>query len=257
MTQKRSLLLIGAGIVILVSGARYFWFGTEAAPHAVEPHAHHQAPSSSERKVLYYRHPMGKNVKSPVPMKDEMGMDFIPVYAEEAPREPRGPVDGRTAFLLSESGRQLIGVRTAKVERQSVNYEIKASGRVAFDPELYTVVSEYKVAKAAAGLTHHSAAAIQGGAQAMLQAVKLKLKLRGLSDKQIQMIEQGKFEADDLLLPQGRVWVYADVYEYELPNLKEGQVIEAESVLYADKKFKGKVISVSSIINAETRTVEV
>ena len=32
---------------------------------------------------LYYRNPMGAPDTSPVPKKDTMGMDYIPVYADE------------------------------------------------------------------------------------------------------------------------------------------------------------------------------
>ncbi len=45
-----------------------------------------EAAVSEERKALYYRNPMDPSVTSPVPMKDSMGMDYIPVY-EEAPEE--------------------------------------------------------------------------------------------------------------------------------------------------------------------------
>ena len=36
----------------------------------------------TERKVLFYRHPMNPKVTSSAPQKDEMGMDYIPVYEE-------------------------------------------------------------------------------------------------------------------------------------------------------------------------------
>src|SRR5438067_3723587 len=42
------------------------------------------APASGERKILYYRNPMGLPDTSPVPKKDSMGMDYIPVYADGA-----------------------------------------------------------------------------------------------------------------------------------------------------------------------------
>src|SRR3546814_3275335 len=45
------------------------------------------AASSSQtaapRRVLYYRNPMGLPDTSPVPKKDLMGMDYIPVYEGE------------------------------------------------------------------------------------------------------------------------------------------------------------------------------
>lgn len=40
---------------------------------------------SGQRKILYYRNPMGQSDTSPTPKKDSMGMDYIPVYADEKP----------------------------------------------------------------------------------------------------------------------------------------------------------------------------
>ena len=39
--------------------------------------------SAKERKVLYYKDPMGNPDTSPVPKRDSMGMDYIPVYEDE------------------------------------------------------------------------------------------------------------------------------------------------------------------------------
>ncbi len=36
-----------------------------------------------ETKPLYYRHPMNPKITSPVPAKDEMGMDYVPIYAKQ------------------------------------------------------------------------------------------------------------------------------------------------------------------------------
>ena len=42
---------------------------------------------SGERKILYYRNPMNPSVISDHPQKDEMGMDYVPVYEDEAGAE--------------------------------------------------------------------------------------------------------------------------------------------------------------------------
>ncbi len=49
------------------------------------------ASAPAERKPLYYRHPMNPQLTSPVPAKDEMGMDYLPVYAEEPSPMPKPP----------------------------------------------------------------------------------------------------------------------------------------------------------------------
>ena len=57
------------------------------------------------RKILYYRNPMGLPDTSPVPKKDWMGMDYIPVYEGEEQD------DGKTVKVSLDKV-QRSGVRT-------------------------------------------------------------------------------------------------------------------------------------------------
>ena len=43
-----------------------------------------EAVEISSGTILYYRDPMNPQVTSPTPRKDEMGMDYVPVYSEES-----------------------------------------------------------------------------------------------------------------------------------------------------------------------------
>ncbi|MBF0272677.1 MAG: efflux RND transporter periplasmic adaptor subunit [Magnetococcales bacterium] len=67
-------------------------FAPEVRSGAQEGHEGHASPlpaaatpAKAERKILYYRNPMGQPDTSPTPKKDSMGMDYIPVYVDEAP----------------------------------------------------------------------------------------------------------------------------------------------------------------------------
>ena len=61
----------------------------------------------AERRLLYYRNPMGLPDTSPTPKKDSMGMDYLPVYADEdTSGYPRGTV------RISQGRIQTLGVRT-------------------------------------------------------------------------------------------------------------------------------------------------
>src|SRR3546814_20480610 len=66
--------------------------------------------AAAERKVLYYRNPMGLADTSPVPKKDSMGMDYVPVYADDAPPAAPGTV------VLPPDKAQALGVRPAAVK---------------------------------------------------------------------------------------------------------------------------------------------
>jgi Cu(I)/Ag(I) efflux system membrane fusion protein len=72
------------GIVALVGVALAMHpMGVSSQTTAAPPAAKGTAPDG-QRRVLYYKAPMGPET-SPVPMKDSMGMDYLPVY--EAPGE--------------------------------------------------------------------------------------------------------------------------------------------------------------------------
>ncbi|CUS94387.1 efflux RND transporter periplasmic adaptor subunit [Candidatus Kryptonium thompsonii] len=53
------------------------------------------------------------------------------------------------------------------------------------------------------------------------------------------------------------VWIYADVYEYELPWVKVGEEAEVELSYIPGKVLKGKVVYVYPFLQPETRTVKV
>lgn len=88
---------------------------------------------SSGRRIRYYRNPMGLPDTSPVPKKDPMGMDYVPVYEDEAR-------DGSTV-TISPGKLQKTGVRTEPVERREVTVPVRAAGRVDFDPRRTSVVA--------------------------------------------------------------------------------------------------------------------
>src|SRR6266481_2410937 len=78
-----------------------------AAQAAAGPAAPLKVSGSGDHRVLYYRNPMGLPDTSPAPKKDAMGMDYLPVYADEA---------GETGIVKINPERiQTLGVRTEAV----------------------------------------------------------------------------------------------------------------------------------------------
>ena len=84
-----------------------------------------------EKKVLFYRNPMNPAITSPVPAKDEMGMDYIPVYADDG-----GNSDAPAGTVrINPTIVQNIGVRTAKAKLETLTRAIRTVGRVTYDEE--------------------------------------------------------------------------------------------------------------------------
>ena len=90
------------------------------------------AETKGERKVLFYRNPMDPSVTSPVPAKDSMGMDYVPVYSDEA-TTATSSVPGMAPVHLDSRGLELSGVQTAVAERQVLQRTTRAVGVVAPD----------------------------------------------------------------------------------------------------------------------------
>ncbi len=90
--------------------------------HPLAEHAPDQSPAvaASARTPIYYRNPMGLADTSPVPKKDQMGMDYIPVYAEEA------DADGSVKISLDRVQRS--GVRTERAEMRRLVRPVRAAG---------------------------------------------------------------------------------------------------------------------------------
>lgn len=98
-------------------------------------------PASGERTVLYYRNPMGLPDTSPVPKKDPMGMDYVPVYAGDAP-EPDVPAG---TVKISPYKIQVLGVKSEPVERRKLTRTVRAVATVqASERLLYSVAPRFE-----------------------------------------------------------------------------------------------------------------
>src|SRR5712671_2427696 len=98
---------------------------------ATAPEAAPTAPM--DRKIKYYRNPMGLPDTSPTPKKDSMGMDYIPVY------EGDDSDDG--SVKLSAGTIQRTGVKSEPAAKRVIRTIIRAPGTIQLDERRVSVVS--------------------------------------------------------------------------------------------------------------------
>lgn len=89
--------------------------------------------AGDNRKIKYYRNPMGLPDTSPVPKKDSMGMDYIAVY------EGDDTDDG--TVKLSPGKIQRSGVKSEPATRRVVRSMIRAPGTIQLDERRVSVIS--------------------------------------------------------------------------------------------------------------------
>lgn len=85
------------------------------------------------RKVLYYRHPMGLPDTSPVPKKDSMGMDYIPVFEGEA--------NDKGTVKVSPGKLQRTGVRSVEATLSPIVRRLRVPGTVTLDERRVRMVA--------------------------------------------------------------------------------------------------------------------
>ncbi len=213
--------------------------------------------SSGKGRILYYRNPMQAEVTSQVPAKDNMGMDYIPVYEGEEGRE--SPVSGHAVVKLPKWRQQLIGVATMAASRRPLQVSIRTVGRIAHDPDLYTAITEYKEALTSrAKVKDSSWPDVHERSEALVSASKMKLKLMGLGDRQIDDLAL-ESAPTNLLLGQagGTAWVYAEVYENDAALVSAGQAVVVTLPALPGESIHGTIKAVDPTLDPTTRTLRV
>ena len=118
MTSARQSTLIAlVAVVAFAAGLGAMRWLADPAPSA--------APAA--REILYWVAPMDQNYRRDKPGKSPMGMDLVPVYADDAPPEDEDVV------VIDPTVVQNLGVRTAIAERGVLPRRIEAVGYVQYD----------------------------------------------------------------------------------------------------------------------------
>ena len=93
-----------------------------------EPASAPSPESASEREILYWVAPMDPNFRRDEPGKSPMGMDLVPVYADEVDSQPG-------VVAIDPTVVNNLGVRTSVAERGSLPRRIETVGYVGYDED--------------------------------------------------------------------------------------------------------------------------
>ncbi|HEX5364810.1 MAG TPA: efflux RND transporter periplasmic adaptor subunit [Gallionella sp.] len=128
----KNIYLIFIAVLLGVAAGSY-WLGLKGR---IEDRGSRVA-AKSERPVLYYRNPMGLPDTSPVPKKDAMGMDYVPVYEGESAAD--GAID------IGSDKVQKLGVKSEPAALRVLEHKLRAVGRIEIDERRsYTVAPKFE-----------------------------------------------------------------------------------------------------------------
>ncbi|MEZ9997328.1 efflux RND transporter periplasmic adaptor subunit [Vibrio lentus] len=119
-------LLVGGALGF---GANHFLFNSAHDMSAMAASSETSTVASSSDDPLYWVAPMDPNYQRDKPGKSPMGMDLVPVYADDL----TGGSDKTGTVFIDASVENNLGVKTAKAGLEALSPRIETVGYVAFD----------------------------------------------------------------------------------------------------------------------------
>ncbi len=246
MTKASIYLLIAASGAWALSGCR------GKAPSAPAAGGERAGQVAAAHKALY-QCPMHPSYTSDKPGECPIcGMKLIPIEEGKEGTDITSTVPGRVTVMIPPERQQIIGVKTGMVAVRPLATTIRAVGRIAYDPDLYQAEKEYIEA-----LMTRQRIGRSSPEKSLVEASVLRLRQLGLNDELIEDLARTKRPSLNLLLPEETMWVYAQVYEYELEWVKVGQPVSVTTLAYPGEVFQGMLRAVDPVLDPMTRTVRI
>lgn len=213
-------------------------------------HGHDQkSETESDSTLLYWTCTMHPEVRS-----DEegtcpiCGMALTPVYERS---------DSGNMLRLDDRAIELAGIKLMQVTRQHLHRELHLVGRVAYDPELVTAQEEYVNALEMTEMIGEGDAVVMERAERLIQGSEYRLKVLGMDDDEIRVLRRTRKIDRSLVLPDVASWVYADAYEADIAWIRRGQDAVVVSSALPGREFKGRVESISRILDSRKHSATV
>lgn len=195
-----------------------------------------------------------------------------------------GRVEQPEAQLLSVSAR--VAGRIDALHAQYTGQQIRRGQAIAeiYSPEVAAALEEYRLALRSRNALSAASQDTREQADALVAASRRRLELWGVSRDQIERstpatelrltvyspgagtiverkVTQGQYvSAGETLLTLAdlsTVWVKADVYESQLPDIRAGQLVKITSDAIPNRVLTGRVDLIEPSANSQTRTVPV
>jgi RND family efflux transporter MFP subunit len=279
--------------------------------------------ATGPRRILHYRNPMDASVTSPVPMKDPMGMDYVPVYSDEG--SAGSGVEGHASVKVDPDELRLAGLQTTVARRGTLARTIRTVGEVKADetrvsqvhtrisgwveklfvnssgqavrrgqpllsiysPELLATQEEFlRARETVARFAASDVPEVRRGGADLLEAARHRLMLFDVPRSLIETLEKtgqpqrtvtleaptsGFVTSKDVfagaqiepgmtlftVTDLSRVWVEAEVYEYEASLVRPGQQARVTLAYEPAKTYVGRISYVYPYLEPDSRTLRV
>jgi Cu(I)/Ag(I) efflux system membrane fusion protein len=299
-------------LIIAAFGLGFIFRGSAGTPGTTETDAH----SEAEQEQTIWTCSMHPQIRQPKPGKCPICfMDLIPLKESNI---------GEMRIEFSEAAKKLMQIETSPVERKFVTAKIRMVGKIDYDETRLKNISAWVPGRIDRLYVDYTGIEVRQGDHMVylyspelledqrallaaldaskslesagsefvkvlkvgnIEAVEKRLKLRGLTDEQIEQIKKTGKPVDHLTIyaPIGgiviekhanegmyvqtgmkiytiadlsQLWVKLDAYESDMMWIRYGQEVEFATEAYPGEVFKGRISFIDPTLNPKTHTVK-
>ncbi len=218
-----------------------------------EGHCPHCDEGKADAKCICGGHSVmieGSAMKCPI-----CGKPLKELTPEEAAKMDKSIV---SRVSLKKEQIELAGITLEPAKKYHITKTIRTVGKVAFDPDLAIAQEEFlTVLEMRQKVSKSTDPDVIARAEDIVNRSKVKLRLLGLGEDEIKTIEEARSSQTNLLLPEDKMWIYANIYEQDMAWIKEGQAAKVVAIAYPGEEFSGLIKSISPVLDPNTRSVKV
>jgi Cu(I)/Ag(I) efflux system membrane fusion protein len=156
-------------------------------------------------------------------------------------------------ITVTPEQQKLVGIITAKPKQRKLSLTLQLAGQVAYEPEIYAAIVEYRqLAAAAQGLE----GSVGGGAN-LTQSAVLRLRELGVSNDELQQYARSETAASRLITGSGggKALVTLRLSEADLALVHKGMPVKVTAPAFPGKVWHGQVTAIGSLVDAKNRSL--
>ncbi|WP_337865512.1 efflux RND transporter periplasmic adaptor subunit [Ignavibacterium sp.] len=196
--------------------------------------------SNKERKILYYRNPMNPSIISDHPQKDEMGMDYVPVYEDEASAEGIVTIDPEV--------QQNMNIKTEIVQYRKLSSVVTTNGILTIDETRQNIVTTRVDGWIEKLYVNYTGQLIQKGSKLMdiyspmlISAQQELITALSYNDKtNLAQLKDLKNSGNELIKQAEKKLKLLNITDDEIERIKNTKEIRTTLTLYS--KYSGTVL---------------
>jgi Cu(I)/Ag(I) efflux system membrane fusion protein len=156
-------------------------------------------------------------------------------------------------ITVTPEQQKLVGIITAKPKERKLSLTLQLAGQVAYEPEIYAAIVEYRQLVAAAQGLEGSV----GGGANLTQSAVLRLRQLGVSNDELQQYARSETAASRLITGTGggKALVTLRLSEADLALVRKGMPVKVTAPSFPGKVWSGQVTAMGSLVDAKNRSL--